>query len=108
MSPVFETESQQPHQLFRDNVRSEIDKIALRMQDLPGMDLAEVLLFLASTSARLAEIRLWLVRSDQRWAQSLRTKEVDPLAEVLEFQFKCYSRITAIRQQEIDLVRGQV
>lgn len=108
MSPVFESEGPQPVLLFRDNVRAEIDKIALGLQDLPARDLAEVLLYLASSSARLGEVRLQLVRSDQRWAQGLRTKELDPMMELLKFQFQVYSRITAVRQQELDLLGGQV
>jgi hypothetical protein len=107
MSPVFESEGPQSPLALRDNLRAELDKIALRLQDLPAMDLAEVLLYLASSSARLGEIRLQLIRSDLRWAQSLRTKEIDPLMDLLKFQFQIYSRITAIRQQELDLLRGQ-
>lgn len=104
---MFEPEIPQPIHYFRDNTRSELDKIALRLQDLQATDLTEVLLFLASSSARLGEIRLGLVRSSERWATGLRTKELDPMMELLRLQFQIYSRITAVRQQELDLLRGQ-
>jgi hypothetical protein len=63
---------------------------------------------LAGISARLAEIRAQLYRQNNRAADALRTREVDPLVDTLEFVFKALSRAQAVREMEFRLSAGGV
>lgn len=78
------------------------------MRKFQVMDIAEVLLSLSAFSARAAEMRAQLVRVDNRRAAAFRTKEVEPLLEEVDRQFRIHSRLQAVRQMEWDSSKGQV
>lgn len=67
-----------------------------------------VLQQVAAYSARLVEIRATLHRSTSALAQKLRTKEVDPLLEHLDFQFRIASRQQSIREHDFKASGGGV
>lgn len=69
-------------------------------------DISEILLTLAGCNARAAEIRDGLVANESRRAAHFRTRQLEPFMECLEFQFKVFSRLQAVRQMEADFTRG--
>jgi hypothetical protein len=71
------------------------------------MDSVEVMQTISSVSARLCEIRAYLYQVDSRRSQALRIREVDPLIEECDRQFKIHSRIQSIKEVEYKLSGGQ-
>lgn len=90
-----------------DNWRHELDAYYGVMREFAQMDVTDVLMALSSFSARAAEMRSYLVRRDDRRANALRTKEIDPFLEEVERQFRIHSRLQAVRELEARLVGGQ-
>lgn len=86
--------------------RNEIDAFLTSMQDWEHSDPDTVLREIAGIGARLVEIRTQLVRSESRSFQSFRTKELDPLMDQLEFQFKIHSRRHSVEKFDWDVSRG--
>lgn len=72
--------------------RDEIDGYLTQMQAWSMTDPATVMQQISSIGARLIEIRTQVVRSESRLLQGFRTKELDPLLNQVEFQFKIHSR----------------
>lgn len=68
----------------------------------------EVLQQIAAFTARLCEIRARLQRSGSAIANKLRTREVEPLMEQLDFQFRIGSRLQAIREFDFKASGGGV
>ena len=94
-----------------DNVaklRAEIDGYHRQLRQLVAMDTAEVLQTLSAISARVAELRVQLQRRPERQATALRTKELDPLHEEIDRQFKFHSRILSVREMEAKAAGGFV
>ncbi len=89
-----------------DVIQSEVNDYLQRLKELNGLPPAEVFMTLSAISARLAEIRNRLVRVDNRRFQALRTKEVDPLIDEVDRQFKFHSRLQAVRSSEWEITRG--
>ena len=87
--------------------QAELDGYFVELNHLGELDPADVLLKLSSMSARAGEIRSRLIRSENQRANAFRTREIDPFMEQLKFQFTVHSRLIAVRQQELDLLRGQ-
>lgn len=87
-------------------IRLEVDDYLGRLRGLNSLPSAEVFMTLSAISARLAEIRNRLVRVDNRRFLALRTKEVDPLIDEVDRQFKFHSRIASVRQMEWDATTG--
>jgi hypothetical protein len=84
-------------------IQVELNDYLRRLKDLNSYPPVEVFQTLSAISARLAEIRNRLVRTDNRRFTALRTKEVDPLIEEVDRQFKFHSRIQAVRDSEMRL-----
>lgn len=89
-------------------VRAEVDRYCKGLRRLNEMDPSEVFQKLSSISARLSEIRIRLLRVEGRKPAALRTKEIDPLLEEVDRQFKFHSRLQATREMDASLIRGQV
>ena len=84
-------------------IQNELNDYLHRLQLLNSLPPVEVFQTLSAVSARLAEIRNHLVRTDVRRYTALRTKEVDPLIDEVDRQFKFHSRIQAVRDSEMRL-----
>jgi hypothetical protein len=87
-------------------VRGEIDDYMVLLRQLRSLPPDEVFLELSGITARMAELRLTCVRSESRRLVQLRTREIDPLLEECERQFRFHSRLQAVRQMEWDHTRG--
>ena len=88
-------------------IQNELNDYLRRLQLLNSLPPVEVFQTLSAASARLAEIRNHLVRTDNRRYTALRTKEVDPLIDEVDRQFKFHSRIASVRQMEWDATTGR-
>lgn len=88
-------------------IQSEVNDYLTRLKELPALPPVDVFMTLSAISARLAEIRNRLVRTETRRFVSVRTKEIDPLIEEVDRQFKIHSRIMAVRQMEWDATTGR-
>jgi hypothetical protein len=86
--------------------RGEIDDYMVLVRKLRSLPPDEVFLELSGITARLTELRLMCVRSESRRLAALRTREIDPLIEECERQFRFHSRIQACRTMEADLTRN--
>lgn len=84
-------------------IQVEVNDYLRRLKDLNASPPVEVFQTLSAISARVAEIRNRLVRTDNRRFTALRTKEIDPLIEEVDRQFKFHSRIQAVRDSEMRL-----
>lgn len=89
-------------------IQSEIDKYTEEMAGFPNMEPGEVFLYLSAWSARMTELKIQLSRSGSQKAKSLVSREVDPLLEEIERQFRFHSRLQATRDWELKLSGGQV
>lgn len=89
-------------------IQGEVDDYLRRLKELNSLPASEVFMTLSAISARMAEIRNRLIRVDSRRYTALRTKEVDPLIDEIDRQFKFHSRIAAVRQMEWDATTGGV
>lgn len=86
----------------------ELDDIYAALPDFPNMEPDQVLLFISGWLARLTGIRAVLQRSGSTRANSLRTKEIDPLIDALDQQFKIHSRLIAMRELDFKVSGAQV
>jgi hypothetical protein len=84
-------------QAFVAEVRQEIDGYFCRLKQLNSLPPDGVFATLSAITARLGEIRLSLVRSESRRLTALRTREIDPLIDECDRQFRLHSRIQACR-----------
>jgi hypothetical protein len=88
--------------------RGEIDDYMLMMRTFNRLSPDEVFRQLSAITARLAELRLFCVRSESRRLAALRSREIDPTIDLCERQFRYISRLHATRQFELDTSnRGQ-
>ena len=85
---------------------AELDHMRADVCRFPEEDPADVLMRISGLVGRLAEVRVQLLRSGSQRATMLRTKEVDPLREDLELQFKLHSRRVALMEWELKLSGG--
>jgi hypothetical protein len=67
---------------------------------------ADVFQTCSAISARMAELRNQMFRRTDRAAQAFRTKEIEPLLDEVERQFKYHSRLQATREMEARLTGG--
>lgn len=86
--------------------RAEITKYLQDMNDFQFQEASEVFRNLAAYSARASWIRNQLMQKAARPYVAFRTGEVDPFLAEVERQFKIWSRIVAVTQQEWDMSRG--
>ncbi|QBQ74859.1 hypothetical protein [Caudovirales GX15bay] len=84
----------------------ELDEMRERIQRFPAIDPSDVLAELSAISGRLAEMRAQLYRDNSQRAQALRTREIDPLREECEMQFKIHSRRIALMEWELRMSGG--
>lgn len=86
----------------------ELDEIYSEIAGFPGMEPDQVLLSCSGWLARLVGIRADLQRSGSHRANALRTKEIDPLMEGLDMQFKIHSRLISVRELDFKVSGAQV
>lgn len=89
-----------------DAFMGELDKMRAMCCGFPDDDPDDVLMKISGLVGRLAEMRVQLLRVNTPRAQGLRTKEVDPLRDDLELQFKIHSRRIAMMEWELKLAGG--
>lgn len=87
-------------------IEAELDDMRARVTGFCDADPADVLATISGIAGRLAEIRAGLLRGNTQRATQLRTREVDPLREDLELQFKIHSRRIALLEWELKLSGG--
>lgn len=85
---------------------AELDGMRSVVVDYVNRDPSDVLLSISGLSGRLTEIRADLQRSSSQMCTALRTREVDPLREELELQFRVWSRRIALLEWELKLSGG--
>lgn len=85
---------------------AELDAMRAVIVDYVKQDPSDVLLSISGLSARLTEIRADLQRSSSQICTALRTREVDPLRDELELQFRVWSRRIALLEWELKLSGG--
>lgn len=91
---------------FVIGAQAELDGYYAQMREFSSVEVTEILMALAAFSARASEIRSVLVRNENRRAQTFRTKEIEPFLEEVDRQFKTWSRLISVRQQEWDISKG--
>lgn len=87
---------------------AELDEMRAAITDFPNQDPGDILAKIAGISGRLAEIRAQLYRSNSQRCSALRTREVDPLREDLDLQFRIHSRRIALLEWELKMSTGGV
>lgn len=88
--------------------RVELDEYRQAVANFPNAEPSDILVTLSGVSGRLAEIRADLWRSNTQRATALRTREVDPLRDELDFQFRITSRRIALLEWEFKISGGAV
>lgn len=91
-----------------DALRSELTGFYAQMREFQGRDIGLVLAEIAAMSARASEIRHSLIHGENRAEAAFRTKQLDPFLDEVDRQFKVWSRIQAVRQQEWDMTRAGI
>jgi hypothetical protein len=86
----------------------ELSDYRSRVIDFENRDPADVLAAISAISARLSEMRAQLWRRNTHRAQNLRTREVDPLREDLDLQFRVWSRRIAVMEFDLRMTRGDI
>lgn len=81
----------------------ELDDIYANLPGFPGMEPDQVLLMCSGWLARLTGIRADLQRAGTTKANALRTKEIDPLIDALDQQFKIHSRLISMRELDFKI-----
>lgn len=87
-------------------IESELDSMRAEVCKFPDQDPADVLATISGIAGRLAEIRVLLYRDNSQRCSQLRLREVDPLREDLDLQFKLHSRRIALMEWELRLSGG--
>lgn len=87
---------------------SELDVYYEAVKGFASQEPDEVMQQIAAFSARLCEIRARLQRSGSTLAAKLRTREVEPLMEQCDIQFRIASRLQAIREFDFKASGGGV
>ena len=93
---------------FYSQVETELDDMRAQVRAFPNQDPADVLMVISGIAGRLAEIRAWLYRDNSQRCTQIRTREVDPLRDDLDLQFKLHSRRIALLEWELRLSGGGV
>lgn len=115
MGQSFTLESSRPREagdvsevMLIDGLAGELDKMRADVCAYPENDPADVLLSISGLAGRLAEIRVQLLRANTQRCTALRTREVDPLRDDLELQFKIHSRRISMMEFELKMTGGAV
>jgi hypothetical protein len=91
---------------FYSQTEAELDDMRAQVRRFPEEDPADVLMAISGIAGRLAEIRAWLYRDNSQRCTQIRTREVDPLREDLDLQFRLFSRRVALLEWELKLSGG--
>ena len=83
-----------------DSYRDELNAYYKVLKSLNDLDPIDIFKYLSAFSARCSEMRMRLHRSDERRAMAFRTKEIEPLIEEIDRQFKIHSRILSFQEME--------
>lgn len=67
----------------------------------------EVFLTISSITARLTELKVQALMEGSHKANSVLSKQITPILEELERQFRVHSRLQSVRQQDWDIAKGQ-
>jgi hypothetical protein len=87
-------------------VEVELDTMRAEVCDFPNRDPSDVLMAISGISGRLAQIRADLYRDNSQRCSQLRIREVDPLRDDLELQYRLHSRRIALMEWELRLQGG--
>lgn len=93
---------------FYSQTEAELDDMRARVRGFPDQDPSDVLMAISGLAGRLAEIRAWLYRDNSQRCTQIRTREVDPLREDLDLQFKLFSRRIALMEWELRMSGGGI
>ena len=86
-----------------EKYREEINAYYLVLKNLTSMDPVEVFQHLSAFSARASELKTRLHRVDSNKANAFRTREVEPLIDEIDRQFKFHSRLLTYREIEMKI-----
>lgn len=86
----------------------ELDQMRDTVIAFRDMDPADVLTEISGISGRLAEMRANLQRNNSQRCTALRTREVDPLRDELDLQFRVWSRKIALMEWELRMSGGGI
>lgn len=87
---------------------SELDVYYEAVKEFHGQEPDIVMQQIAAFSGRLCEIRAKLQRIGSTRANQLRTREVDPLMDQMNFQYTIASRLQSVREHEFKMSGGGV
>jgi hypothetical protein len=93
---------------FYTDVEAELDGMRAQVRAFPDQDPSDVLMTISGIAGRLAEIRAWLYRDNSQRCTQIRTREVDPLRDDLDLQFRLFSRRIAFLEWELKMSTGAV
>lgn len=93
---------------FYSQTEAELDDMRAQVRGFPDQDPSDVLMAISGIAGRLAEIRAWLYRDNSQRCTQIRTREVDPLREDLDLQFKLFSRRIALLEWELRMSGGGI
>lgn len=105
-TPEHLQDSPDNERAFRASLLAELDQYYAECKDYKDQEPDQVLIHISGVLARLTEVRAGLMRRNKGWAEQLRLKEVDPLLDSVDKQFRIHSRLQAIRQMDFDITRG--
>jgi hypothetical protein len=88
--------------------KHELDGFRAHVSTFPDMDPADILAVISGIAGRVAEIRADLMRVNTPRCSRLRTTEIDPLRDDLDFQFRIHSRRIALMEWEFKTSQGGV
>jgi hypothetical protein len=86
----------------------ELDQMRATIMSFRDMDPSDIHAEISGRSGRLAEMRAILQRNNSQRCTALRTREVDPLREELDLQFRVWSRKIALMEWELKLSGGGI
>jgi len=87
-----------------DSWRKELLTYLKDMHEFQSMnDVSSILRKLSGFSARASYMHAIAVRSGNKDVAAFRTKEIDPFLKETEFQFRVWSRINSVYQQEWEM-----
>lgn len=85
---------------------AELDTMRAAIASFPNRDPSDILTTIAGVAGRLSEIRAQLYRSNTQRCTALRTREVDPLRDDIDLQFRIWSRKIALLEWELRMSGG--
>jgi hypothetical protein len=106
--PVGQTNGSKPETTMLVSYMQELDSMRATVMSFRTMDPDQVLSEISGISGRLAEMRANLQRNNSQRCTALRTREVDPLREELDLQFRVWSRKIALLEWELRMSGGGI